>query len=495
MVYKIRKRRIHLILVFAVITVFALSAVTVSPPSYAITFTDTDNHWAKSYIDVISTYEVVSGYTDGTFKPDSTIQRIEFIAIVINAQGLSVRNPDPDEYWGQPYIEVAIANGLILPNAYETMDASTFNINITREEMASIIVNSAIQSGIIPDSLALEEARNQLSDLDTVSPQYYENAVASVALDLISGYSNGTFAPKHNATRAQAAVLSYKLLVKQGTIVKDDLPANIVLSKLSLQQGDLLKIAIYHTESEAEIALVQDLYPNLVWSDHGDVIEGVIPTNYSTVPGVYNLSFTNTITGKQTNKSIVVTQRNFRVQNLTVDTGTESSTRTDDAYDEYYKYFNPSREISSPIKYYTESFLLPTHGKLTTEFGEARVVNGALTSYRHAGLDIAAPRGTEVIATNSGKVMLAMPLVLTGNSIVIDHGEGLFSAYFHLDKLFVAEGDMVTRGQLIAAVGSTGFSTGPHLHFTMSYYRFNIEPGYLLYGQSLTKANYLNLMK
>ena len=495
MICKTRKRRIHLILIFALVTVFALSAVTVSPPSYAINFTDTDNHWAKSYIDVISTYGVVTGYTDGTFKPNSYIQRIEFIAIVINAQGLTVRSPEPDEYWGQPYIDAAIENGLIMSNAYETMDASTFSIDITREEMASIIVNSAIQSGITPDSLALEEARNQLSDFDTVSPQYYENAVASVALDFISGYSNGTFAPKQNATRAQATVLSYKLLVKQGTIANDDLPENIVLSKLSLQQGELLKMAIYHTDSASEIALVQDLYPALIWSNHDDVIEGVIPTNYSTALGVYNLSFTNTMTGKQTNKSIEITPRNFRVQNLTVDAGTESSTRTDDAYDEYYKYFNPSREISSPVKLYTESFILPTHGKLTTEFGEARVVNGALTSYRHAGIDIAASRGTNVVATNSGKVMLSMQLVLTGNSIVIDHGEGLFSVYFHLDKRHVAEGEMVMRGELIGEVGSTGFSTGPHLHFTMSYYRFNVEPGYFLYGQSLTKANYLYLMK
>jgi murein DD-endopeptidase MepM/ murein hydrolase activator NlpD len=147
------------------------------------------------------------------------------------------------------------------------------------------------------------------------------------------------------------------------------------------------------------------------------------------------------------------------------------------------------------VKYYTESFLLPTQGKLTTEFGEARYVNGSLTTYRHAGIDIAAPRNADVLATNTGKVMLAMPLIITGNSIVIDHGEGLFSVYFHLDKLFVKEGEMVTRGQLIGAVGSTGFSTGPHLHFTMSYYRFDIEPGFLLYGETITKGNYLNLMK
>jgi murein DD-endopeptidase MepM/ murein hydrolase activator NlpD len=88
-----------------------------------------------------------------------------------------------------------------------------------------------------------------------------------------------------------------------------------------------------------------------------------------------------------------------------------------------------------------------------------------------------------------------MPLILTGNSVVIDHGQGLFSVYFHLDKLFVSTVEFVKRGQLIGAVGSTGFSTGPHLHFTMSCAQSNIEPGYMLYDRSITKNNYLELMK
>jgi murein DD-endopeptidase MepM/ murein hydrolase activator NlpD len=268
-----------------------------------------------------------------------------------------------------------------------------------------------------------------------------------------------------------------------------------VFSKNKLQQGDLLRITIYHAPSAAAISLVQNLYPNFKWYDSDGVIKGYIPTNYSTKPGIYNLKFTNSVTGNIITKDIEIVPRNFRVQYLTVDPNIESSTRTDDAYAEYEKYFNPSREVSSPEKYYSEPFLLPTRGKLTTEFGESRTVNGAPTTYRHSGLDIAAPRNTDVLATNTGKVTLAMPLILTGNSIVIDHGEGLFSVYFHLDKLFVTQGEFVERGQKIGTVGSTGFSTGPHLHFTMSYYRFNIEPGYMIYNRTITKENYLQLMK
>jgi murein DD-endopeptidase MepM/ murein hydrolase activator NlpD len=224
-------------------------------------------------------------------------------------------------------------------------------------------------------------------------------------------------------------------------------------------------------------------------------LQGYLPSNYSTKPGVYNLKFKNVETGITSTRHVEVVKRAFRVQNLTVDPNIESSTRNDEAYAQYRKYFNPSREVSSPVKYYTDAFILPARGKITTEFGESRYVNGSLTTYRHAGIDIAAPRHTEVLSTNAGKVVLAMPLILTGNSIVIDHGEGLFSVYLHLEKMSVAEGTIVERGELIGTVGSTGFSTGPHLHFTMSYYRFDIEPGFMIYGKSITKENYLQLMK
>ena len=368
-------------------------------------------------------------------------------------------------------------------------------MNISREEMASIVVNAFTKSGGIIDPLVLNLASSRLSDIDTASPRYYKNAIASVALDFISGYPDGTFAPKQYASRSQAAVLSYKLLVKLGIITDDKLPLNIVLSKNALIQGDLLKISIFHATSPSAITLVQDLYPNFQWYDHNSVIQGYIPTNYSTTPGKYSLIFTDSETGITLTRYIEIVTRDFKVQKLTVDPGVESSTRNDAAYAEFDKYFNPSREVSSPVKYYTEPFLLPTIGRLTTEFGEMRSVNGSLTSYRHSGIDIAAPRSAEVLSTNAGKVTLAMPLILTGNSIVIDHGEGLFSVYFHLDKLFVSEGEIVERGQLIGTVGSTGFSTGPHLHFTMSYYEFNIEPGYMLFDRSITKDNYLELMK
>lgn len=487
-----RKSNKKLISVMLAMVILMTVTGTVGMPSFAAPFNDTVDHWAFAYIDTISSYGAASGYSDGRFKPDSPIKRIEFIAIVINALKLNSRAPLPNKYWGQPYLETAIESGLIDSNEYSNTTAEQ---HITREEMARIVVKGYTISGGVIDRATFDAAKAKFTDLDTASAKYYDDAVASVALGFISGHSNGTFAPKESATRAQAAVLTYKLLVKLGYLSAADLPENIMLSKEVLTQGDMLTISVAHVDDASVITIDQPLYSDFQWYDTGSTLVGYIPTNYSSTPGIYTLQFTNTLTGRNSTRQIEIVERNFRIQRLTVDTNVESSTRSDDAYAEYRKYYNPARENSSPTKYYSESFLLPARGKVTTEFGESRYVNGSLTTYRHAGIDIAAPRHTEVISTNSGKVVLSMPLILTGNTLIIDHGEGLFSVYLHLEKLFVNEGELVDRGQLIGTVGSTGFSTGPHLHFTMSYYRFDLEPGFLIYGQSITKQNYLELMK
>lgn len=277
--------------------------------------------------------------------------------------------------------------------------------------------------------------------------------------------------------------------------VNIDLPEAFTLSKSVVRQGDMLTVNAMYVNSADEIVLEQSLVPTFKWFSNGETLRGYIPTNYNTAVGKHTILFKNTRTGAVYTYEIEVVSRDFKVQKLTVDPNVEASTRTDEAYEEYRTIFNPVRTVSADTRYYTEDFLLPSAGKLTTEFGESRTVNGEPTSYRHNGIDIANKRGTDVLATNAGKVVLAYKLILTGNTVIIDHGEGLFSVYEHMDAMNVTVGDMVARGQKIGDMGSTGFSTGSHLHFMISYFDMNLEPGYFLYGESLTKENYSTLMK
>jgi murein DD-endopeptidase MepM/ murein hydrolase activator NlpD len=109
-------------------------------------------------------------------------------------------------------------------------------------------------------------------------------------------------------------------------------------------------------------------------------------------------------------------------------------------------------------------FVIPVEGKVAGTFGLKRVINGQPRN-PHSGEDIYAPEGTTVAASNHGVVKLTGDFFFSGKSIVIDHGLGVFTMYFHLSEIFVKEGEPVSKGQTIGLVGSTGRVTGPHLHW------------------------------
>lgn len=122
----------------------------------------------------------------------------------------------------------------------------------------------------------------------------------------------------------------------------------------------------------------------------------------------------------------------------------------------------------TPEKLWDGLWQVPVAGALTARYGEQRSVNGSAPSGHHGGTDFGTAEGTPVVATNSGRVVLARELKVRGNMVVIDHGGGLYSGYGHLSAISVAEGDMVESGQQIGLVGNTGLSTGAHLHWEMA---------------------------
>lgn len=124
-------------------------------------------------------------------------------------------------------------------------------------------------------------------------------------------------------------------------------------------------------------------------------------------------------------------------------------------------------------------FELPHEGLMYFDFGDRRILNGQ-TSSVHAGVDIEASLGDPVLASNSGRIVLAGNFYYTGNSVFIDHGLGVFTAYFHMSRLRVKTGDLVAKGQTIGDVGSTGRSTGPHLHWSVVIFGSRVDPRSLL---------------
>jgi len=120
----------------------------------------------------------------------------------------------------------------------------------------------------------------------------------------------------------------------------------------------------------------------------------------------------------------------------------------------------------SPHKYWQGNFIVPVSGVVTSSFGQYRYYYGG-TSSTHRAIDIANASGTDIRAPNAGKVVLTGHTPDRGNNIVIDHGLGVYTCFFHLSEIYVLEGDMVRLGDVVAALGNTGLSTGPHLHWEM----------------------------
>jgi murein DD-endopeptidase MepM/ murein hydrolase activator NlpD len=122
----------------------------------------------------------------------------------------------------------------------------------------------------------------------------------------------------------------------------------------------------------------------------------------------------------------------------------------------------------------------PVPHRRSSPFGARSVFNG-VPRERHAGMDFASPAGAVIRAPAAGRVVLAGPLYWTGNTVVIDHGEGLYSILAHMTRTLVREGQTVARGARVGTVGSTGRVTGPHLHWSVRLGGARVDPASVLH--------------
>jgi len=127
----------------------------------------------------------------------------------------------------------------------------------------------------------------------------------------------------------------------------------------------------------------------------------------------------------------------------------------------------------------TLQFAAPLSGRLSSPFGLRRFFNDQPRA-PHSGLDIAAPLGTEVHAPAAGTVVETGNFYFNGNTVFIDHGEGLVTMYCHLSSIKVKKGQKLAQGEVFATVGMTGRATGPHLHWSVSLNDARIDPSLLL---------------
>ena len=208
--------------------------------------------------------------------------------------------------------------------------------------------------------------------------------------------------------------------------------------------------------------------------------------SFDTKPGVYTLELTGETAAT---KAPLRFSRTFKVANahypeIKVELAvpkkfTEPSPEEQSQIAESVKIKQDYLGRVTPDREWNGHFAAPVNAATSDVFGSRRIFNG-VAQREHQGLDYRVPTGTPVAAMNEGTVLLARFLYFEGNCVVIDHGQGLLTLYFHLSELKVKEGDPVKRGQEIGLSGGTGRATGPHLHVAVRWQATYLDPARLL---------------
>jgi hypothetical protein len=162
---------------------------------------------------------------------------------------------------------------------------------------------------------------------------------------------------------------------------------------------------------------------------------------------------------------VVITAQHFPIQTLTVPD--EMVHLDDEALTRVKQEQQEVLTAMAPVtaeRWWSGPFVVPTEGPQMGSFGKRRIINGEPRN-PHSGEDFSAPEGSEVMAANDGVVRLIGDHFFSGHSVFIDHGDGLYTMYFHLSKVSVAPSQRVRKGEVIGLVGSSGRATGPHLHW------------------------------
>ena len=172
-----------------------------------------------------------------------------------------------------------------------------------------------------------------------------------------------------------------------------------------------------------------------------------------------------------------VVDAQFPVQRLTLPRGlVELDAVTRARVQQEQATLNRLWDTATPDRRWRGAFRMPLDGVgAPNGFGVRRIINGEPRA-PHTGVDFAAPAGTAVLAANAGTVALAVEHFFSGRAVILDHGLGLYTMYFHLQETLVHEGQRVAQGEAIGRVGSTGRATGPHLHWGARLYGARIDP-------------------
>jgi murein DD-endopeptidase MepM/ murein hydrolase activator NlpD len=268
------------------------------------------------------------------------------------------------------------------------------------------------------------------------------------------------------------------ILALAAVVLLQQPPLRVSARARAVRPGEVVVLEIAGGDSAAAVhvrAFDRDV-PVYTLADGGR--RALVGIDLDVRPGTYAASID--AGGAHAAYDLVVARRAFRTRTLTVDpafvTPPESAR---ERIDREAKLLDQIWRASSSDRQWSAPFVRPVAEPANSAFGTRSVFNGQPRS-AHGGADFLSPAGTPIHAPNAGRIVLARDLYFSGNTVVIDHGLGLFSMLAHLSAIDVHEGDAVEADQRIGLVGATGRVTGPHLHWAVRAGGARVDPLSLL---------------
>ncbi|MBW4576216.1 MAG: M23 family metallopeptidase [Aphanothece sp. CMT-3BRIN-NPC111] len=243
------------------------------------------------------------------------------------------------------------------------------------------------------------------------------------------------------------------------------------------QQGDTLSVVVQldnpTISSTPTVTMGQKSYPTFLIG--ANRFRALLPTTPLNKPGSLPIQVSGE--GEVKNLNVQVRSRSFPVQRINLPPGKAGSKATQMELSRVAAF----KQLLTPEKFWNGSFLKPNQGRISSIYGVRRYYNGVFANdYYHRGVDYAGGYGSPVTAPAAGRVALvgreSEGFRVHGNVVGIDHGQGVTSIFMHLSRINVKEGDFVQPGQTIGAIGSTGASTGPHLHWGLYVQGQSVDP-------------------
>lgn len=287
-------------------------------------------------------------------------------------------------------------------------------------------------------------------------------------------FKNSLFGKRLSLTRSLLSISIITGAIALASPVQSQLQVQVTPSNPQL--GDTLSVVIEVDSSNSPnptVSLQKQTYPAFpIDATH---FRALIPTTPLDKPGKLPLQVS--VNGDVKTLLVPLRSRTFPVQRITLPPGKAGVGATELELNRVRAF----KSLVTPQKYWNGSFQAPNRGRLSTGYGVRRYYNGKFANdYYHRGIDFAGGYGSPVTAPAAGRVALVgqekKGFRVHGNVVGIDHGQGVTSLFMHLSRISVQEGDFVQPGQVIGAIGSTGASTGPHLHWGLYVNGLSVDP-------------------